>query len=90
MTRPDPIPVKYLRFNIPMDAPGLQVASSCTAGERFVIEYQPWLRHHRIEYRPQTGPVKVAFVPEAHVKSWEPMPAVVEQPTPELPIAKRK
>lgn len=90
LTRPDPILVKYLRFTVPMDCPGLSVASSCTASDRFHLEYHPVIRHHRIEYRPPSGPFRVSYIHESMVKSWDPMPAPAEPAAPELPPAKRK
>lgn len=75
----EPIRVRVLRFREPMDAPGLSVASSCSAadptnGKRHSILYLPWLRHFELTFHPGGGEKdRVAFVSEGMVKSWEPI-----------------
>lgn len=68
----DPIDVRVLRFVMPMDACGLNVASACTAGKKHAIQYLPWMRHFRIEWTREPGLVEVSMVHETHAKSWEP------------------
>jgi hypothetical protein len=74
----EPIRVRVLRFREPMDAPGLSVASSCTAqdpsnGKRHGILYLPWLRHFELTFHPGGGEKpRVSFVHESMVRSWEP------------------
>lgn len=50
--RPDPIAVGNIHFPRPVDVPQLGMRdglSSCTKGRtRFDIQYEPWIRHHRI------------------------------------------
>lgn len=75
----EPLAVRLVRFREPMDAPGLSVASSCTASDqsnrkRHSIQYLPWMRHFRIEFFPGgEGATQVAYIHEAHIKSWEPL-----------------
>jgi hypothetical protein len=53
--RPDPIPVKALRFRQAVDLPGKTGASSVTATAddtkaRHTIEFLPWLRAFRVTW----------------------------------------
>lgn len=74
----EPIRVRVLRFREPMDAPGLSVASSCSAkdpagGTRHSILYIPWMRHFELTFHPGGDEKpRVAFIWEGAVKSWEP------------------
>ena len=81
MSKPEPIPVRVVRYVIPMDGPGQSVASSCSAGPKFAIGFCPWLRHFEITFKPPSEPPQVWYVHETHIKSWEPLGAV------EVPVA---
>jgi hypothetical protein len=74
-----PIPVRVMRFNIPMDALGLSVASSVSdretksAASKHRLQYLPWMRHFRLEFSPGNGkPEQISLIHESHVKSWDP------------------
>ncbi len=77
--RPEAIHVRTMQFVIPINIPGKNSASSCTAKdqsnqERYTIELQPWLRCFRIEFhRPGEPVAQVVMVHETHTKTWEPM-----------------
>lgn len=71
----EPIPVKLVRFIAPTDAPGLSVASSCTASDqrnrsRHSITYLPQIRHFELTYHPPDGEAQVAYIHESRVMSW--------------------
>ena len=83
----DPIPVRILRFVLPMDGPGLSVASSCTGSPKPVaqrhwrIDFWPSMRHFRIAYYANSNEAPtIGFIHEAQVKSWEPIEAVEVPP----------
>ena len=95
MSRPDAIPVRVLRFAVPVDGPGLSVASSCSsrvakADSRFEIAYLPWLRHHQITYHPPEGAAVVVMVPECHVKSWDPASPPLASAVEQAPEVQRR
>ena len=71
----EPIPVKLLRFGQPMDAPGLSVASSCSASDqrnksRHSITYWPQIRHFEVTFHPPEGEPQTALIHETRVLSW--------------------
>lgn len=94
MSRPEPIPVAVLRFESPMDACGLSVASSCSSRtakkeSRHEVVFLPWLDHFEVRFfTPGEDAPRVSMVPVARVKSWDPVspvarPSAVEN-APEL------
>ncbi len=73
-----PIPVRVLRFphSDPIDVPGKGPSSSIMSVNqdnkaRRMIEYLPWMRHHRITVRVE-GKDKIFMVHESRVSHWEP------------------
>lgn len=80
MSNPVPIPVRLVRFTVPMDGPGLSVASACKSEGRFAVSYLPWMRHFLIEYTPPNESARPCYVHETLIKSWEPVPAPVPEP----------
>ena len=72
---PKSYPVQALKFFQPH--PGFGAASSISASkevnrDRYVIEFVPSLRHHRVEHHKPGQEMKVVMVYEGHVASWEP------------------
>jgi hypothetical protein len=37
----------------------------------YVVEFDPRIRHHRVEERRTDGPSRIVFIPEGQVKGWE-------------------
>lgn len=83
MSAPPPgavgIPVRVLRFRQPIDIPGADVVTSCNSNgksnqRRWEIEYQPWMRHHKVTYRdPARESAEVGYVHESAVSCWIPV-----------------
>ena len=74
MSKPEPIPVRMVRFAEPQDGPGLSVASACTTDKsRHTISYMPWLRHFLFEYRDQAGNILEGFIHESRIAWWRPV-----------------
>ncbi len=76
--KPRSIPVAILNFRMPTDVVGKKQASAVSAkveGNRahWVIEYEPWWRHHRVTYKRPQMPDEVCYVHESHVSSWWPV-----------------
>lgn len=78
---PIPVRVLHMRHGQGLDFPGRAGESSCTSKpENFktttahwVIEYLPWMRHHRVTFHPAGGEKSVVrMFHEAYV-SWEPL-----------------
>lgn len=76
---PAGVPVRFLRFSDKsFQVPGMQSGETLTAkvqsaGREHRIEYIEQIRHHLITWIDAAKrEVKFAFVPEAHVKAWEP------------------
>ncbi len=72
---PKSYPVAVLKFFQPH--PGFNAQSSISVSketnrDRYVIEFVPSLRHHRVECHKPGQAMKVFMVPECHVASWEP------------------
>ena len=72
------IKVKCLRFVIPMDGAGLSVNSSCSTNDRYDIEFHPRMRHFKVMFKSNVGPL-ITWIHETQVKSWDP-PAEVARP----------
>lgn len=78
--RPEAVRVRRLRFTSPIDMPGSSMPTSITAKSeplgttRYAITFEPWHRHHRIEwFEPgKTEASGVRMVHESRVDSWEP------------------
>ncbi len=73
---PKTISVKALTFF--QAHPSFNARSSISAEPaankgRVSIEFVPSLRHHRVEMQAAGQPVRVFFVQESHVASWEPL-----------------
>lgn len=74
-----PVKVLYFRNPIVVDIPGKQAAASVVstsegrAGSRWLVQYEPWLRHHRISYFApgDIEPRRVVLVHESWCW-WEP------------------
>jgi hypothetical protein len=79
-SRPEAIRVRRLTFTRAMDMPGMSMPNQVTAKDgaknatRFEIEYQPWVRHHRVAwFEPgKDEPTAVRMIHESKVDSWEP------------------
>lgn len=79
-SRPEAIRVRRLTFTRAMDMPGASMPNQLTAKEapnnqtRYVIEYQPWIRHHLVQWfeAGKDAPTSVRMVHESKVDSWEP------------------
>lgn len=78
--KPTQLPVKCLRFVVPMDAYGLSVASSASDREhskqklsKHRIWYVPAIQHFKVEFDPGEGkPHETSLIWVGHVKSWDP------------------
>ncbi len=70
------IAVKHLAFHLAhpkLDA-ATSISAESRAGQRKVtIDFVPSLRHHRLEIHKPDAPVRVMFIYEGHVASWEPV-----------------
>jgi hypothetical protein len=90
LERAPAIPVAKMRFTGPIDLQGGNDASfgiqakarsdffdekeKRKGGSGFVIEYQPWMRHFRVDYYDVTSTEpKVRYVHESQVKCWDPL-----------------
>ncbi len=79
--RPEATRVKRITFITAMNIPGAQMPRTlagalegdATNRARYIITFEPWMRHHRIEwYEPnKTIPSQVLNVHETRVESWE-------------------
>lgn len=78
--RPEAIRVRVLKFVGPTDVPGGAMPTTLTARDPsrtnqggHDIEYQPWLRHHRVAWYEPTKkePTRVVMIHESRVLSWE-------------------
>jgi hypothetical protein len=73
------VPVKSLRMVRPTDFPGNPAADTITTTtqtnvNRYEIEYQPWLRHHRVTWHAAGAKEpRVGYVHESSVAYWEPL-----------------
>lgn len=74
---PTDLPEKPVSDNVPttprdkvFDADGKRINSQ----KAYLVDYLPWLRHHRITYYPanRSKPPEERMVPESGVKWWEP------------------
>lgn len=79
--RPEGIRVKHIRFDRALDIPGSGMENALhgraadpkdTPQVMHEVEYQPWIRHHRITQFDRKGPVKTIYIPEGWVLTWEP------------------
>ncbi len=78
--RPEPVRVRQLTFVIAMNIPGSSMPRQLTGAvedvtnrSRYVITYEPWARHHRIEWfeANKDKPSRTLNVHESRVESWE-------------------
>lgn len=79
--------MRLVVFNGPQQGPHLAAASSCRTNAQenragHVIQYLPWLRHFRIEYRPLQGQgeVEAGMIHESRIMWWEPAPSPPGEP----------
>lgn len=75
---PKAIPVAVLNFRMPTDVCGKKQSSAVASKveknrAHWLIEFQPWWRHHMITYRRPQFPDEVCYVHEASVSSWFPV-----------------
>lgn len=75
------IPVKRITLLVTRNLPGAGVTDTLLGDQkqvnkpRFVIEYIPSMRHHRIcYYAPAAQEPTVTMIPESAVSDWEPVP----------------
>ncbi len=79
-SRAEAIAVRVLKFDRPTDVPGKNVADSVTCkpvaegGRRWEVEFQPWIRHHRITYfePDKNATPDVMFIHESRC-TWKPL-----------------
>jgi hypothetical protein len=79
-SRPEAIRVRRLTFSKGMDIPGSSMPNQLTAKDgqknasRYHIEYQPWCRHHRVQWfeAGKDEPTTARMVHESKVDSCEP------------------
>ncbi len=95
MSRPEIVPVRVLRFAVPMDAHGLSVASSCSSrtakrDSRHEIFWLPYARQFELRYHQPDGPVLVSMIPEVHVKSWDPIDPPSHEPVKDAAEVQRR
>lgn len=75
-----PVAVLRLREKMPLPIGGITDVLLGTSTQenkpRYVIEYVPSMRHHRVCYYVASGkvPQQVVMIHEAAVQSWEPVP----------------
>ena len=73
------IPVKLARFLRPLQIPGSSSSESASTNKQpngcaAQVEFIPQMRHHMIAYlNPNERVVKIGFVPEGQVLTWEPL-----------------
>lgn len=71
-----PIRVKQLRTTQAVDCPLKGMTETITAGTvgrvTTTINYEPWMRHHRVTTQDLDKDIHCILVPESSVSSWVP------------------